>query len=102
MFRQAGFLWLFAHELRVLWRGSILVRTHKHVLVPVLAVGLLFQAVAFILASQIVTHPLPMPEMVMVAAVRLKLVLNVAPLVRVSTGALLKLPTKLVLNGTSE
>jgi ABC-2 type transport system permease protein len=71
MFRPAGFLWLFAHELRVLWRGSILVRTHKHVLVPVLVVGLLFQGVALLLASQIVQHPLPPPEMVMVADINL-------------------------------
>ena len=39
MFRPAGFLWLFAHELRVLWRGSILVRTRKHVLAPVLVIA---------------------------------------------------------------
>jgi ABC-2 type transport system permease protein len=71
MFAPAGFLWLFAHELRVLWRGSILVRTRKHVLAPVLVVGLLFQGVALILAAQIVKHPLPLPEMVMVADINL-------------------------------
>ena len=71
MFAPAGFLWLFAHELRVLWRGSILVRTRKHVLAPVLVVGLLFQGVALLLAAQIVKHPLPLPEMVMVADINL-------------------------------
>jgi len=45
-----GFRWLFAHEVRLLWRGSILVRTQRHVLVPVIGVGIVFQAVALALA----------------------------------------------------
>jgi ABC-2 type transport system permease protein len=48
--RQAGFAWLFAHELRLLWRGSILVRTRRHVLAPVIGVGVVFQAVALLIA----------------------------------------------------
>jgi ABC-2 type transport system permease protein len=48
--KQAGFPWLFAHEILLLWRGSILVRTQRHVLVPVIAVGLIFQAVALLIA----------------------------------------------------
>jgi ABC-2 type transport system permease protein len=48
--KQAGFPWLFAHEIRLLWRGSILVRTQRHVLVPVVAVGIIFQAVALLIA----------------------------------------------------
>jgi ABC-2 type transport system permease protein len=71
MFGQAGFLWLFWHELRVLWRGSILVRTHKYVLAPVIIVGLLFQAVALALGWAIIKHPLPLVEMVLVANLNL-------------------------------
>jgi ABC-2 type transport system permease protein len=71
MLGRAGFLWLFAHELRVLWRGSILVRTHKHVLLPVALVGLLFQGIALLLAAQIAKHPLGLPELVMVANINL-------------------------------
>lgn len=71
MFGQAGFLWLFLHELRVLWRGSILVRTHKYVVAPVLVVGVIFQGIALILAWQIIKHPLPLAEMVLVANLNL-------------------------------
>ncbi len=71
MFGQAGFLWLFLHELRVLWRGSILVRTHKYVLAPVLVVGLMFQGIALILAWQIIKYPLPLAELVLVANLNL-------------------------------
>ncbi len=66
-----GFPWLFCQELRVLWRGSILVRTRRHVLVPIILVALVFQGVALILASQIVKHPLPLPEMLLVANLNL-------------------------------
>jgi len=48
--KPAGFAWLFAHEIRLLWRGSILVRTQRHVLIPVIAVGIIFQAVALLIA----------------------------------------------------
>jgi ABC-2 type transport system permease protein len=71
MFGQANFLWLFAHELRVLWRGSILVRTSKYVLAPVLVVGLLFQGIALLLGWQILKHPLPLAELVLVANLNL-------------------------------
>ncbi len=71
MFRPAGFAWLLAREGRVLWRGSILVRTHKYVLAPVLITGLMFQGVALALAAQIVRHPLPPGQMVLVANLNL-------------------------------
>jgi len=71
MFAPASFPWLFMHELRVLWRGSILLRTRKYVLVPVIVVGFLFQAIALVLASQIIRHPLPLSEMVLVANLNL-------------------------------
>ena len=87
MFGQAGFLWLFGHELRVLWRGSILVRTRKYVLAPVLVVALLFQAVALILGWQIIRHPLPRSEMILVANLNL-FFLGVLMLSRAMTGAI--------------
>lgn len=71
MFKAPGFLWLFAHELRLLWRGSILVRTHKYVIAPLLIVGLLFQGVALLLAGQIVKHPLPLAQMLLAANLNL-------------------------------
>jgi ABC-2 type transport system permease protein len=71
MFAPASFPWLFLHELRVLWRGSILLRTRRYVLIPVIVVGLLFQAIALILALQIIRHPLPLSEMVLVANLNL-------------------------------
>jgi ABC-2 type transport system permease protein len=71
MFGQAGFLWLFWHETIVIWRGSILMRTRKYVLVPVLVVALMFQAIALILAWQIIKHPLPRGEMILVANLNL-------------------------------
>jgi ABC-2 type transport system permease protein len=71
MFGQARFLWLLGHEAVVLWRGSILVRTRKYVLVPVLLVALMFQGIALILAWQIIKHPIPRAEMVLVANLNL-------------------------------
>jgi ABC-2 type transport system permease protein len=71
MFAPASFSWLFLHELRVLWRGSILVRTQNYVLVPVIAVALMFQGAAFILAWQVIRHPLPEREMILVADLNL-------------------------------
>ncbi|MDE8346453.1 MAG: hypothetical protein POH28_09810, partial [Acidocella sp.] len=59
------------HEMKVLWRGSILLRTRRFVLVPVLAVGLLFQAVAVVLAWMITKHSLPRDEMILVADLNL-------------------------------
>jgi ABC-2 type transport system permease protein len=71
MFSPPGFLWLLRQELRVLWRGSILVRTHKYVLGPVLIVGMLFQGVALALAAQIVKHPIPVNEMLLAANINI-------------------------------
>jgi ABC-2 type transport system permease protein len=48
--RPGSFLWLFAHEARLLWRGSILVRTRRHVLVPIALVGVVFQSIALLIA----------------------------------------------------
>jgi len=52
MFRPkpSGFLWLFAHEARLLWRDSILLRTQKHVVVPLTAVFIVFQSAALAVA----------------------------------------------------
>lgn len=71
MLAAPGFLWLLRHELRVLWRGSILVRTHKHVLIPVIAVGVIFQGIALLLAGQIVRHPLPANQMLLAANINI-------------------------------
>jgi ABC-2 type transport system permease protein len=71
IFPPTSFPWLFAYELRVLWRGSILVRTRKYVLVPVAVVALMFQGIALILAWQIIKYPLPLPELVLVANLNL-------------------------------
>ena len=87
MFGQAGFLWLFGHELRVLWRGSILVRTRNYVLAPILVVAFLFQTIALILGWQIVKHPLPQSEMILVANLNL-FFLGVLMLSRAMTGAI--------------
>jgi ABC-2 type transport system permease protein len=68
---MGGFLWLLAQEARILWRGSLLVRSRRYVLVPALLVGALFQGVALLLAGLIVQHDLPLPEMILVANVNL-------------------------------
>jgi ABC-2 type transport system permease protein len=62
-----GFLWLFSHEVRLLWRGSILVRTQRHVLVPVIAVGIVFQAVALALAWAAGRYALSQPVLFLIA-----------------------------------
>jgi ABC-2 type transport system permease protein len=69
--KQSSFLWLLLFEAKILWRGSILVRTHKYVIGPVIFVGLFFQTVALILAWQIVHHPIPHDEMLMAANLNL-------------------------------
>jgi len=71
MFAQGGFPWLFGHEIRLLWRGSLLVRSRRYVLVPVLMVALIFQGAALLLAGAISRHPLPLPEMILVADLNL-------------------------------
>ncbi|WP_298286415.1 hypothetical protein [Acidocella sp.] len=82
-----GFLWLLRHELRVLWRGSILVRTHRHVLVPVLAVGVVFQAVALVLAWWITRYTLAGGQMLLAANINL-IVLGLLMLSRGITAAI--------------
>jgi ABC-2 type transport system permease protein len=69
--RPAGFLWLFGHELRLLWRGSILVRTRRHVLIPVLAVGVLFQSAALVVAWAAVRQNLSVQALILVANLNL-------------------------------
>jgi ABC-2 type transport system permease protein len=71
MFGQASLPWLFGHEIRLLWRGSLLVRSRRYVLLPVLAVGLVFQGVALAIAAAIARHPLPPPELMLVANLNL-------------------------------
>jgi ABC-2 type transport system permease protein len=67
----AGFLWLLGHEIRLLWRGSILVRTRRHVLVPVLAVGVIFQAAALVIAWAAVRENLTGQALILVANLNL-------------------------------
>jgi ABC-2 type transport system permease protein len=62
-----GFLWLFAHEIRLLWRGSILVRTQRHVLAPVIGVGVVFQAVALGIAWAAGRHAFSQPVLILIA-----------------------------------
>jgi ABC-2 type transport system permease protein len=69
--KQAGFPWLFAHEIRLLWRGSILVRTQRHVLVPVIAVGIIFQAVALLIAWAGTKQNFPEPILILIANVNM-------------------------------
>jgi ABC-2 type transport system permease protein len=71
MFTAPGFPWLLRHELRVLWRGSILMRTHRHVIIPVLVVGALFQGVALVLARQVVAHPIAQSTMLLAANINI-------------------------------
>src|ERR1700757_2849025 len=71
VFSAPGFPWLLRHELRVLWRGSILVRTHQHVIVPVLVVGALFQGIGVLLARAMVAHPIPPAEMLLAANINI-------------------------------
>lgn len=62
-----GFFWLFAHEVVLLWRGSILVRTQRHVLVPVIGVGVVFQAVALAIAWVASRHTFSQPVLILIA-----------------------------------
>jgi len=73
MFRPktAGFLWLFAHEARLLWRGSILLRTRKHVVVPLVAVALVFQSAALGVAWSVRGRDFSSPVLVMIANLNL-------------------------------
>jgi ABC-2 type transport system permease protein len=62
-----GLLWLFTHELRLLWRGSILVRTQRHVLAPVIGVGVVFQAVALAIAWAAGRQAFSLPVLILIA-----------------------------------
>jgi ABC-2 type transport system permease protein len=71
MFKGGSFLWLLGQEGRILWRGSILLRSRRYVLVPVVVVAVVFQSVALILAALIVKNPIARPEMILVANLNL-------------------------------
>jgi ABC-2 type transport system permease protein len=71
LFHPTGFLWLFAHEIRLLWRGSILVRTRRHVLVPLVVVAVVFQSVALAVAWTGMTQNFSPRILVMIANLNL-------------------------------
>ncbi|MGE4482122.1 hypothetical protein [Acidocella sp.] len=71
MFAAPGFFWLLRHELRVLWRGSILVRTHRYVLLPALIVGGVFQGIGLLVARLIARHPVAENIMLLAANINL-------------------------------
>ncbi len=85
--RPTGFFWLFAHELRLLWRGSILVRTRRHVVLPLVVVGVVFQAVALAVAWAGMKAHLSPPILVMIANLNLVFLLFLM-LSRAMTGAI--------------
>jgi ABC-2 type transport system permease protein len=64
---------LLALDLRLLWRGSILLRTRRAVWVPLIATLVAFQAAAYGVAGIIIAHPLPRPQMLLAANVNLLL-----------------------------
>jgi ABC-2 type transport system permease protein len=69
--KQSSFLWLLLFEAKILWRGSILVRTHKYVIGPIIVVALMFQTTGLILAWSIIKHPISHDEMLMAANLNL-------------------------------
>jgi ABC-2 type transport system permease protein len=71
MFKPASFAWLFAHELKLLWRNSILLRTSQHVLIPVILVAVLFQATALGIADILRGQSLSLPVLILIANVNL-------------------------------
>ncbi|HQT39273.1 MAG TPA: hypothetical protein PK231_07595 [Acidocella sp.] len=71
MFKQASFPWLLAHEIKLLWRGSILLRTSKYVLVPVIAVSVIFQAIALLIVKYLQTQTLSPPILILIANINL-------------------------------
>ncbi len=87
LFAPTGFLWLFAHEARLLWRGSILVRTRRHVVVPLVGVALVFQAVALAVAWAGVKSHFSPAILVMIANLNL-VFLTFLMLSRAMTGAI--------------
>jgi len=62
-----GFVWLFSHEILLLWRGSILVRTRRHVLVPVIGVGIVFQAIGLAIAWAAGRQHFSQPILILIA-----------------------------------
>jgi len=60
-------LWLFSYEILLLWRGSILVRTQRHVLVPVIGVGVVFQAAGLAVAWEAGRHAFLEPILILIA-----------------------------------
>jgi ABC-2 type transport system permease protein len=86
-FAPTGFLWLFAHEARLLWRGSILVRTRRHVVAPLLLVAVVFQAVALAVAWAAMKAHFSAQILVMIANLNL-VFLTFLMLSRAMTGAI--------------
>jgi ABC-2 type transport system permease protein len=64
---------LLALDLLLLWRGSILLRTRRHVWVPLIVTLVLFQAGAYAVAGLILRHPIDRPEMLLAANINLVL-----------------------------
>jgi ABC-2 type transport system permease protein len=87
LFAPTGFVWLFAHEARLLWRGSILVRTRRHVIVPLVLVGVVFQAVALAVAWAALKADFSPAILVMIANLNL-VFLTFLMLSRAMTGAI--------------
>lgn len=71
MLKPAGFAWLFAHEIRLLWRNSILLRTSRHILIPLLLVGIFFQGAALLLANILQAQSLSLPILILIANINL-------------------------------
>ncbi|HQT64732.1 MAG TPA: hypothetical protein PLT25_08415 [Acidocella sp.] len=71
MFKPTSFSWLFAHEINLLWRNSILIRTSRHVIIPVIFVGVVFQAVALGIAYFLRGQNFSLPVMIVAANINL-------------------------------
>lgn len=71
MLKPTSFAWLFAHEARLLWRNSILLRTSRHVIIPLVLVGLVFQAAAILLAKILQAQSLSLPILILIANINL-------------------------------
>ncbi len=64
---------LLALDLLLLWRGSILLRTRRHVWVPLIVTLAVFQGAAYVVAGLILRHPIGRPEMLLAANINLVL-----------------------------
>ncbi len=69
--KPASFTWLLAHEIKLLWRNSILLRTSRHVLIPIILVGAFFQAAAFAIAGILRAQTLSLPILILIANLNL-------------------------------